>query len=258
MRRRTLALILVLGTVSLGRADQVIMKDGAVFKGKILKENSKLILIGNPPFDPKEHLLRTEDVEKIIYEEYKPLPPAERRFGFMLETQLIANFFSSPDLPLHPGAEFMIGGGIRVHPLLEIDGGLGWQPEASASNGGLSVSNTSTTRGYSSFGWTDRFIMGRVYPFYWKKSWKIEPYAMGGWAFTHLSGKGTDDTLMGDGWLVGVGAMRPVTNHWYVDGRVLVRHAHLDTIDFLNQEGGLQPAIDETITSVSLGLSYRF
>ena len=258
MKRLSLVLVLTLGFGMPLQADQVIMKDGTVFKGKILKENNKLILIGNPPFDPKEHLLRTEDVDKVIYEEYKLLPPDERRYGFMLETQLIGNVFSSDDLSLHPGAELMIGGGMRVHPFFEIDGGLGWQPVASASDGGLSVSNTTTTRNYTSFSWTDRFIMGRIYPVYWKTTWKTEPYLMGGYSFTHLSGKGTDDTLKGHGWLVGLGAMRQIKGHWYVDGRFLVRQLRFDTIDFLGQEGGLQPTIEETLYSLSLGASYRF
>ncbi len=258
MKRLLPALVLIPIMGFSAAADQILMKDGTVFKGKILKENSRRILIGNPPFDPKEHLVRTEDVEKIIYEEFKPLPPAERRYGFMLETSLAANVFSSDDLSLHPGAEFILGGGIRVHPLFEIDGGLGCQPVASASSSGLSVSNTATTRAYEQFVWTDRFIMGRVYPFFWKTAWKTEPYLIGGYAFTHLTGKGTEDTLQGNGWLAGAGALRPIANHWFVDARVLARHIRFDTIDFLGQEGRLQPAVEETLWSLWLGASYRF
>src|SRR5437870_5624588 len=81
MKRWAFGFALALGLATIGRADQLLMKDGTVLKGKILKESSKLILIGNPPFDPKEYIVHTEDVDKIIHEEYKPLPPAERRVG---------------------------------------------------------------------------------------------------------------------------------------------------------------------------------
>src|ERR1041384_8855642 len=76
-------------------ADQVIMKDGTVYKGKILIDTDKAILIGNPPFDPNSYLLQSEDIDKIIYERYKPNPPAERKRGLTFESRLTGNVFAS-------------------------------------------------------------------------------------------------------------------------------------------------------------------
>ena len=48
------------------------MKDGTVYKGKIMIDTDKAILIGNPPFDPNSYLLKSEDIDKIIYENIIP------------------------------------------------------------------------------------------------------------------------------------------------------------------------------------------
>src|ERR1041384_2207918 len=103
-------------------ADQVIMKDGTVYKGKILIDSPKAILIGNPPFDPNSYLLQAEDIDKIIYEQYKPNPPAERKRGFLIETQLKGNFSLSDDLSYAPASGLYAGIGFRVHPALELNG----------------------------------------------------------------------------------------------------------------------------------------
>src|SRR6266478_4886024 len=78
-------------TLPLARADQVIMKDGTVYKGKIMIDTDKAILIGNPPFDPNSYLLQAEDIDKIIYEEYHPNPPTERKRGLTFETAVNGN-----------------------------------------------------------------------------------------------------------------------------------------------------------------------
>src|ERR1035438_9370153 len=79
-------------------ADQVIMKDGTVYKGKIQIDTDKAVLIGNPPFDPTAYLLKTEDIEKIIYEEYRLSPPAERKRGFTTEVRVNGHVSSSDQL----------------------------------------------------------------------------------------------------------------------------------------------------------------
>ena len=76
-------------------ADQVIMKDGTVYKGKIMIDTDKAVLIGNPPFDPNSYLLQSEDIEKIIYEEYHSNPPSVRKRGLTFETRLNGNITSS-------------------------------------------------------------------------------------------------------------------------------------------------------------------
>ena len=90
-------------------ADQVIMKDGTVYKGKILIDTDKAILIGNPPFDPNSYLLQSEDIEKIIYEEYHPNPPSERKRGLTLETRLSGGIYSSDQQPLGPAPSLYVG-----------------------------------------------------------------------------------------------------------------------------------------------------
>src|SRR6266404_5517976 len=75
-------------------ADQIIMKDGTVYKGKILIDTDKAILIGNPPFDPNSYLLQSEDIDKIIYEEYHPNPPSVRKRGLTFESHLAGNVVS--------------------------------------------------------------------------------------------------------------------------------------------------------------------
>src|SRR5207302_11488597 len=106
MRKKTRFIVLFLALASLlsvrAWADQVIMKDGTVYKGKIMIDTDKAILIGNPPFDPNSYLLQSEDIEKIIYEEYHPNPPAERKRGLTFETRVNGNIYSSDALSEGP------------------------------------------------------------------------------------------------------------------------------------------------------------
>src|SRR5262249_61422294 len=112
--------------MTLAMADQVIMKDGTVYKGKILIDTDKALLIRNPPFDPNSCLLQSEDIDKIIYEEYHPNPPAERKRGLTFETRLNGNVYSSDQLSSSAAPSLYAGMGFRVHPMLEINGGVNW------------------------------------------------------------------------------------------------------------------------------------
>src|SRR5262249_45196683 len=101
MDTRTLrALALLVLVVSPALADRVIMKDGTIYKGKIMIDTDKAVLIGNPPFDPNSYLLQSVDIEKIIYEEYHPNTPAERKRGLTFETRVNGNFSSSDEMSL--------------------------------------------------------------------------------------------------------------------------------------------------------------
>src|SRR6185437_11195019 len=139
---------LLVGMGATGRADQVIMKDGTVYKGKIQIDTDKALLIGNPPYDPVSYYLEAKDIDKIIYEEYHPAPPAERKRGFGVEMRLNGDFFSSSELSFNPAAGLYAGGLFRVHPLFEIEGGMDWIPNAVGSSGGLlvKVNDTDTNR----------------------------------------------------------------------------------------------------------------
>src|SRR5690242_8543000 len=90
-------------------ADTVIMKDGTVYKGKILIDTDKAVLIGNPPFDPNSYLLESKDIDTIVYEEYHANPPAERKRGLIFEGRLMGNVLSSQELSLSPTAGLYLG-----------------------------------------------------------------------------------------------------------------------------------------------------
>jgi hypothetical protein len=236
-------------------ADQVIMKDGTVYKGKILIDTDKAILIGNPPFDPNSYLLESEDIEKIIYEEYHPNPPAERKRGLTFETRLDGNFYSSQDLPSSPAPSLYAGVGFRVHPLIELNGGLDWTPSMNTSDG-FSISDSTTTRTYENFWQYNAVFSVRFYPFYEKK-WKTEPYVIAGYNWTRQIPKGSGDSLHGAGWHVGFGAIYPLTTHFFLESRFVFKDISYDTVQFLGQEGTLNPSIHQHIYSMSVGVSYR-
>jgi len=240
-------------------ADQVFMKDGTVYKGKIMIDTDKSILIGNPPFDPNSYLLESKDIEKIIYEEYHPNPPAERKRGLVLETRLGGDFSSSPDLSFSPSAGIYAGAGFRVHPLVEVDGGIAWNPAMHASDG-FSVSNgtmtTSTTRQYEDFWMYSAVVSAKIFPFY-QRPWKTEPYFTAGYVWSKLIPKDSGDSLKGSGWLIGFGGIRPLTTHLFLEARFQYQSASFDTVSFLGREGNVNPVIDEHTYSLQAGLSYR-
>ncbi|HVO32845.1 MAG TPA: outer membrane beta-barrel protein [Elusimicrobiota bacterium] len=247
---------LIFGLPAAALADTVVMKDGSVYKGKILIDTDKAILIGNPPFDPTSYLLESQDIAKIIYEEYHPNAPAERKRGLLLEARLGGNAFSSSELSLSPASDLYLGAGFRVHPFFELEGGVDWLPALSASSGGLSVSDGTTTRVYQHFWAYTGEIGGRFYPFY-KKSWKTEPYATVGYGWGRLVPSASGDHLGGAGWHFGFGAIRPISRHFFLEARFLYEALNYDTIQFLGQQGQINPEIGERRFTLNLGLSWR-
>ena len=252
----TLALSAFFATISVSQADEVVMKDGTVYKGKIQIDTDKAILIGNPPYDPTSYLLETKDIYKIVYEEYKTPPPAERRRGFLMEGRLTGNFFSSSELSLSPAAGLYAGAGFRVHPLCEFDGGVEWTPSLNASDGGLSVSDGTTNRRYEKFWAYNGTIGARLYPFF-KKTWKTEPYVTAGYLWSRMTPNGSGDHLKGEGWRAGVGVLRPLTTHLFLEARLAFESLSYDEITFLGQDGQIDPEIREHRYEMGLGLSYR-
>ena len=251
----TSAICLLPLAMSFVLADQVIMKDGTVYKGKIQIDTDKAVLIGNPPFDPNSYLLKSEDIEKIIYEEYRLNPPAERKRGPVAEVRVNGNTFSSDQLSFKPATSLYAGLGFRVHPLLELNGGVDWTPALHTSDG-FSVTDGTTTRRYQDFWQYTAVFSARIYPFFDKK-WKTEPYLTAGYGWSHQMPSASGDSLKGSGWHVGFGAIRPLTTHLFMEGRFVYQKLSYDTIQFLGQEGTLQPTIDQRVCAFSLGLSYR-
>jgi hypothetical protein len=257
LRALPAALFAGLLTVSGAWADKVITKDGKTYTGKILIDTDKAVLIGNPPFDPNSYLIQAEDIQTIVYEEYRPNSPAERKRGVHASLYLEGNAFSSDELSLHPAPSLRLEGGFRFHPLIEIGGGLKWLPALSASGGGLSISDGTTTREYHSF-WQYAFdFNAKLYPFYKKFKWKTEPYLHAGYGWNRLLPKGSGDSLSGSGWIFGFGAIRPLTRHLFLDGRFGYQHLSFDTIHFLGHEAGINPDIASHQYTLSIGLSYR-
>ena len=244
-------------------ADKVIMKDGTVYTGKILVDTDKAVLIGNPPFDPNSYLLESKDIHTIVYEEYKPNDPAVRKRGFNLEWRLSGNVFASDHLSLSAAPGLYGGGGFRVHPFFELEGGVEWFPTISAKGDGLPVVDDptlapgSTLRTYKKFWAYQATASGRFYPFY-KQKWQAEPYLTIGYSWAKLLPKASGDSLKGDGWHAGIGAIYPVTKHIFLDARFLYQALAFDQISFVGREGSLNPEIDENRFALSAGLSYRF
>jgi len=231
------------------------MKDGTLYKGKILIDTDKAILIGNPPFDPNSYLLKAEDIDKIVYEEYHPNPPAERKRGLTFEGRLNGNVYSSNQQPTPPAPSLYAGVGFRVHPMLELNGGLDWTPSL-RSGDGFSVSDGTTTRRYQDF-WSYKAVFSaRLYPFF-NRAWQTEPYLVAGYSWSQMIPKSSGDSLKGSGWHIGFGAIRPLTTHLFLESRFVYEKISYDTIHFLGQEGTLQPDIDRRAYSFSVGASYR-
>ena len=252
------AFCLLLAVGSFCRADTVIMKDGTVYKGKILIDTDKALLIGNPPFDPNSYMLESKDIAKIIYEQYHPNPPAERKRGLAAEARLTGDIFSSKQLSLGAAPGLYAGLGFRVHPFFELDGGMNWNPGLH-SGSGLSVSNgtgAAGSRQYNDFYGYSGEVSGRFYSFF-RKKWKTEPYFTTGYDWSHLIPKDSGDQLSGSGWIFGVGAIRPLTTHLFLEARLLYQSLNFDTIDFLGQEGEINPTITEHKVVLSAGVSYR-
>jgi hypothetical protein len=240
-------------------ADEVHMKDGTVYKGKILIDTDKALLIGNPPYDPNSYLLETKDIEKIVYEEYKPAPPAERRRGFVFETRLTGSFFSSSQLPLSPAAGLYAGAGFRIHPLFELEAGFDYLPALKTSDHELSVTDGETVRrGYERFSMFGGRVGGRFYP--WgtaRRNWRTEPYLVAGYGWSRFKPKASGDTLKGNGWLVGVGAHRPLSRNFFLDLRFTYEPTKFGEIDFIGREGQISPKVDQKRFNLSAGVSYR-
>ncbi|MFA5976175.1 MAG: outer membrane beta-barrel protein [Elusimicrobiota bacterium] len=257
--KKLLSLLIVFtsfGIMPSARADQVIMKDGTVYKGKILIHAEKAILIGNPPFDPNSYLLENKDIDKIIFDEYHPNPPAERRRGFTSALHMTGQTFSSDELSLGTAAGLSGEIGFRVHPLVEIDGGMSWIPSLN-SDDGILLSDGTVARQYKHFWLYGSVVSGRLYPFFNQKKWKLEPYVLAGYQWNRLIPKASGDRFQGNGWRFGAGALYPLSSHWFLDARLLFDDLSFDTVQFQGREGSVQPTVSQHLYALSTGISYR-
>ena len=143
----------------------------------------------------------------------------------------------------------------RVHPLIELNGGIDWTPSLHDGDA-FSVSNGTTTRQYQDFWQYQAVFSARLYPFY-EKHWKTEPYLTAGYSWSQQIPKDSGDSLKGSGWHVGFGAIRPLTTHVFLEGRFVYQKMSYDSVQFLGQGGTLQPSVDQNVYSFSVGASYR-
>ena len=97
----------------------------------------------------------------------------------------------------------------------------------------------------------------KLYPFYKKTKWKTEPFILAGYGWTHLIPNSSGDSFRGGGWLLGLGAIHPITTHLFLDGRFSYQDFSYSTVNFLGQEGSISPEIAQHVYSLSMGVSYR-
>jgi|GEM_PF-1501132 hypothetical protein len=256
--------LFVLLLPSLASADRLILKDGREISGKVIYTSDQIIVISNPLADPVEQTILVSDVATIVHEPFRLPSPDERRKGFAMEARVTGNFFSSNDaqpLTLHSSPGLYIGGGARLTPLFELNGGLNWVPVVGSNGFEVDVTDKDNkiiqSRRYEQFALFRPQITGRIYPFYMKRSWPVEPYLFGGYCWSRLEPKDSGDALTGSGWLVGTGVLRRLTKHLYLDAQFQYDSMGYDEIQFSGQTSPLSPGVNEKEYTLSLGISYR-
>lgn len=230
------------------------MKDGKVYQGRIMGETFRSILITSPA-EPRPQFLRKRDVLTIVRDQPEEKVFVDRGRYVSLRLGLSGNFYSSDRLELDPAPGLTVGGGFRFHPAAEIEGGLDWVP---ALSGILAISDGTVTRQYEKFRAFGGFFGLRLFPFYRFQSWPVEPYLLGGYQWTRLNPKATDDGLKGKAFLIGSGFEKRFAEHWAWDVRFHYERLSYDRVDFLLREGSLTDDIRLNRYRLVTGLSYRF
>lgn len=218
-------------------------------------ETHRSILISNAPMDPKPHFLKKSDVLTIVRDQPEPTIFIDRTRYVSLESLISVDHFSTDRLKLNTTGGLHLGGGFRFHPSTELNATLDWTP---ALSGFLAVSDGIHQRSYQRFySYAGGFRL-KVFPFYRFKEWKWEPYVIGGYQWTRLLAKSSDDYLKGHTYLGGFGAEKALSSHWAFNIRFLYAHTTYDQIQFLLREGSLNDSIGMSHYSLQTGLSYRF
>lgn len=235
-------------------ADKIILKNGKVIEGRVMGETHWRILISASP-DNRPRFYEKSEVLTIVRDQPDPPVIVDRWRYVTVGGSLGGNVFSSDRLQISPGPDLALRGGFRFHPLAEIDGALEWYP---ALSGTLAVSDGTHLREYERFGAYSGGFDLRVFPFYRKTEWGLEPYLVGGYRWVHLMPKNTEDSLKGQAYRFGFGAERLIALHWALDFRFTYERQTYDEIQFMSQEGTLTSPIRLNHYGFSAGLSYRF
>jgi hypothetical protein len=230
---------------------KVIMKDGKIYEGKIIDDSDGDVLI-KTPLKTRPILLPSEEVLSVTKDpEEKPVQDPQRYAS--LESLLFGNVSVSKNIQLSPSPGLWVGGGLRLHPLIEIGAGIDWRPMLS---GELAMSDGTTTRRYERFSsWSGGFG-AKLYPFYrWYK--RTEPFVFGGFEWSRLTPRGSGDALKGDGFKVGLGASYLIKPQLALESRLYYRKIDYDRVFFLQREGTISPAVQAGSIGFGIGLSYR-
>lgn len=234
-------------------ADKVIMKDGKIYEGIILGESDGVVVMRVLPFSSTPRFLDRREVLAVIRDDRPTSPPEDPRRYALVDALLSGVFSTASDLSLQPRPGLQLGGGFRIFPLMEIDGGVDWIP---AIRGDLAISDGQTTRGYEDFySYSGGFAL-RIFPFF-RKNWKTEPSLLVGYQWRWLVPNASGDKLKGSGPQAGLGIQRPLTNHWIVEASFLYQQSSFRNVDFLGREGSFTSAILDQALVLSTGVSYR-
>jgi len=247
--------LLIVGLSASLQADKIIMKNGKIYQGHIMGEGNETILISNPPLDPQPRFIEMRDVLTIVHDTHPQPPSSEPDRYFMVEGGLGGSVYSADLITLHPAASLHLEGGVRLHPLVELDADLDWTP---AVSGRLAISDGTTLRGYESFYAYNGGFSLRIFPFYALKLGPLEPYAITGFQWNRLLPKASSDFLTGTSLEGGIGALYPIVGNLYLDARFVYQHTVYDKVQFNLQEGTLTSDIHIPTYSILTALSYRF
>jgi len=256
MRKSAIIPLLTLFLSPCVLADKIIMKDGKIYPGHIMGETSTSILISNPPLDPKPRFIDLKDVLTIVRESRPPEKASSEAGRFASANFGVSgNVYSSSIFSFSPAPGFYAGGAFRMHPAIEVGGEFDLVPNL--SRGGLTVSDGANTRSYESFYAYDWGFSAKMFPFYLKKDWRMEPYTTVGYHWNRLVPKASGDELQGKSIFGGMGVLIPWWKPLYWDFRFVYEHTSYDSIKFLTGNGDLSGVTHDSFT-FSAGLSYRF
>lgn len=256
MRPNPWVLLAVIGIFFGGSASlhgaRVIMKDGKIYEGKIIDDSDGDILIKTSPMDARPKLLPNSDILSVTADPPPPKNLDPQRYS-TYELLLTGNVFSAQNIEQNPAPGLWLGVGLRFHPVIEVGAGLDWKPWIS---GDLAVSDGTTTRQYDTFLSYSGGFLAKVFPFYAQR-WKTEPFFIGGYGWSRLSPKGSDDALKGRGFIAGFGVRRPLWKQVYWESRFIYTRMVYDQIFFLQRNGSIDPAVIPNPFALCTGLSVR-
>jgi len=238
-------------------ADKIIMKDGKIYQGRIMGETSRSILIHPQNSDLKPFFVNALEVQTVVHDSQGPGPisPDAGRFA-QFEALIIGTQFSSQKLGMGWAPGLTIGGGFRLHPLVEVGVGFDFWP---ALSGTVIVQDIQSqmARQYKSFyAYGGGFHM-KLFPFFRHPLHRFEPYVIGGYHWNRLTPKESGDYFSGTSWLTGIGISWRWTQALALEGRILYQHIGYDKIRFQTGEGDITGVHQEGV-QLGTGLSYRF